>query len=528
MALSVHVRPSRIDPRRTLGPLVAMWIEDMLCHGPGDVQGRPIELDDEQVRFLAAAYAIDDAGRRVVRRAGYIRPKGRAKSELAAMIACAEALGPVRFADWGPKGYPRARPVTTPIVVCAATEEGQADNTYGAVHVMLTEGEVSDTPGLDVGITRTFLPGGGKIHSISARASSKDGGKETFINLDETHLWISPELHNLAATLRRNAAKRREAEPWSLETSTMYAPGQGSVAEHSHRFAQAITSGETSDPGFLWDYACGPAPEEFDWDDDAQLRRALQAAYGDAAQWMDMERLIAEARDPATTRADFIRYFLNRPYRDQRARWVKSEQWDALADPTAEIPAGTEVVCAVDVGIRNDSTALVTAWLMPDGRELHELYVWSARSDTAAHEHVPGGRVRLRAVTDRIREIAERHDVLAVAHDPRFFEGPAQDLDAEGFNVVEIVQSSGEMRDAEHAWFVAVTSEQTIVHNGDPVFAAHVADTVATKTDRGWKLRKMKSEEGGVAAKIDGTVASIMARAVLRQMATTNEAFVLT
>ena len=36
-----------------------------------------------------------------MRRAVYSRPKGRAKTELAAFIACAEALGPVRFAGWG-------------------------------------------------------------------------------------------------------------------------------------------------------------------------------------------------------------------------------------------------------------------------------------------------------------------------------------------------------------------------------------------------------------------------------------------
>lgn len=31
---------------RTLGPVVVGWIERNLVHGPGDVQGEPIELDD--------------------------------------------------------------------------------------------------------------------------------------------------------------------------------------------------------------------------------------------------------------------------------------------------------------------------------------------------------------------------------------------------------------------------------------------------------------------------------------------------
>lgn len=506
----------RIDLRRTLGPLVVEWIEANLCHGPGDVQGRPVELDDEQVRFLCAAYAIDDAGRRVVNRAVYSRPKGRAKSELAAMIVCAEALGPVRFSHWDDDGYPVGRRVQTPIIVCAATEEGQADNTYGAVHVMLTEGAVADTPGLDVGLTRTFLPGGGKIHSISARASSKDGGKETFVNFDETHLFISPELHNLAATLRRNLAKRREAQAWSLETSTMYAPGQNSVAESSHRFARDIAAGKTRDPGnFLFDHMEGPDPKSIDWDDDDQLRSALRMAYGDAAEWMDLERLIADARDPSTRRADFVRYFLNRPSRDEALRWVTSEQWDALAIDGARIPAGARIVAAVDVGISNDSTAVVIAGEGPDGRELHECHVWASRRDAAAHEHV-SGRVRLAAIEDYLRDLAGRYELLGVAYDKMFFEAPAQTLSDEGLTMVEIVQGSKAMREAEQGWYQAVTADRSVAHNGDPVFAAHVAATVATKTDRGWKLRKMRSEEGGVAAKIDATVASIMAMAVWR------------
>lgn len=128
----------------------------MLVHGPGDVQGQPVELDDEQARFILRAYEIDDAGRRVVRRAVFSRPKGRAKSELAAFLACAEGLGPVRFADWGQDGRPLGRPVRSPLVRIAATEEGQAGDTYQAAMFMLqlvwSDGDgftLEDKPELD-------------------------------------------------------------------------------------------------------------------------------------------------------------------------------------------------------------------------------------------------------------------------------------------------------------------------------------------------------------------------------------------
>jgi phage terminase large subunit-like protein len=501
-----------VELTRTLGIVVVEWIEEYLVHGPGDVQGQRIQLDDEQVGFILRAYAIDARGRRLVRRATYSRPKGRAKSELAAMIVCAEALAPVRFDGWDAHGLPVGRPVQSPFIPCVATEENQAGNTYGAVEYMLAEGAVADVRGLDVGKTRTFVPGGGEIRAISAKASSKDGGKETFVNFDETHLYVSPELHRLAATLRRNLAKRRAAEPWSLETTTMYAPGEESVAEHSHRFAVAIADGKVKDPGFLFDHREGPDPESFDFDDDDQLRAALAEAYGEAGEWMDFERLIAEARDPSTQRADFIRYFLNRPARNEALRWIKAAAWDALAAPEIEIPEGAPVCVAVDVGITSDSTAVAWAHALEDGRVVLRGRVWAAKPEVRAHVHVPGGRVLIAPVEAFIRELALRFQVREIAYDPRFFERSAQDLDAEGFTVVEFPQNGAPMADAYQAFYDAV-GERRSVHDGDPVLAAHVSACVAQMTDRGWKVRKLKSTEAGPGHRIDWLVAAVMARA---------------
>lgn len=509
---ATRVAPA-VDLKRTLGVTVVEWIEEYLVHGPGDVQGQRIQLDDEQVAFILRAYAIDDRGRRLVRRATYSRSKGRAKSELAAMIVCAEALGPVRFGGWDSQGYPVGRPVQSPFIPCVATEENQAGNTYGAVEFMLANGAIADLAGLDVGKTRTFIPGGGEIRAISAKASSKDGGKETFANFDETHLWTTPELHRLAATIRRNLAKRRAAEPWSLETTTMYAPGQESVAEHSHRFAVAIADGKVRDPGFLFDHREGPDPERFDFDDDDQLRAALLEAYGEAAEWMDVERLLAEARDPATSRADFIRYFLNRPAKDEAKRWITSASWDQLARPDITIPAGAPIAVAVDVGISRDSTAVSWAWKMDDRTCVVRSRIWAAMPEVRAHVHVPGGRVLLAPVEEFIADLAAEHQVTEIAYDPRFFEKSAQDLSDEGFTVVEFPQNGAPMADAYEAWYTSI-GDATTLHDGDPVLAAHVGACIAEKTDRGWKVRKVKSsEQGAPGARIDGLVACVMARA---------------
>jgi predicted transcriptional regulator len=104
--------------------------------------------------------------------------------------------------------------VAPPFVRLAATEEMQAGNTYEAVRVMLTEGPLSHA-GLDIGLTRTFLPGGGKILPVTASAASKEGGKETFACFDETSLYVMPELHRMYETIRRTreAKSGRTVEP---------------------------------------------------------------------------------------------------------------------------------------------------------------------------------------------------------------------------------------------------------------------------------------------------------------------------
>jgi phage terminase large subunit-like protein len=496
----VSEKPLRLE--RTLGPWVASWIEANLVHGPGDVQGQPIRLDDEQLRFIFRAYEIDDDGRRVVRRAVFSRPKGRAKSELAAMLACCEALGPCRFAGWDADGRPIAKPVDSPVVLCVATEEGQAGNVFDAIVTMLREGAVADTPGLDVGITRVYTPGGGTIRPTTAAATSKDGGRETFAVFDETHLWSNRELHSLHDTIRRNLAKRKAAEPWSLEVSTMYALGENSVAEGSHKFAQAVQEGKISGNGLLFDHRQGP--EGFDYSDDDQLRAALADAYGDAAEWMDLDRMVAEARDPASREGDFRRYFLNQPTRPADS-WITGDRWASLAVPGLECPEGSEIWVGVDLSLKHDSTGIAWAFVTEDGRVGVKAHVISPRENAVAHEYHPGG-IDIGRVEELIVDLSRRFHVRSVVYDPRFMERSAQILSEEhGLVVAPINQSSVVMLRAYQSWYQAV-QEGRVCHDGDRVLERHVTSTAAVAAEGGWKIRKLRQSH-----RIDAHVAAVMA-----------------
>jgi len=484
---------------RTLGPLVIRWIERELVHGPGDVQGQKIELDDEMVLFLCRAYEIDDRGRRKIRRAVLSRPKGRAKSELGSMVVCAEALGPVRFAGWGHDGRPLGRPVTSPYVPCISTEEGQAtDNVYGVVEFMLREGAISRTEGLDVGITRTYLPGGGKIQPVTARASSKDGGKETFAYFDETHLFVTPDLVRLHSTVRRNLAKRRQAEPWSLETSTMYALDEGSVAESSHHYAQKVAEGAIRDSGFLFDHRQGSV--DFDWDDDDQLRAALVEAYGAASEWMDVDRIVAEIRDPQTSESDARRYFLNQPFNKATA-WLGTGAWAACKSGDGLPADGERVILGFDGSYNRDSTGLVGCTM---SGHLFVVDVWE-RPDRAPRDWT----VDREDVDRAVARAVERWQVVELACDPNGWHAEIAEWTRRYGDppVIKYDPVPSNMDPACSRFYSAVL-ERDLSHDGNPVLARHLANAVLKETKDGAYITK---DGRNSPRKIDLAVAAVIA-----------------
>lgn len=189
------------DRERSLGWLATAWMEYFVRHGPGDVQGQPIEHGDEFTGFIVDCYALDEDGRRLYDSGFFSRPKGSDKSGLGARFALFEALGPSRFAGWArggevyydpwglgfryeySPGEPMGRPVRVPYIRIMATEEGQTGNVYDSIHFNLTDDGclLSQVPGVDCGVGRTILPDGGEITPSTASSASKDGGKETFV-----------------------------------------------------------------------------------------------------------------------------------------------------------------------------------------------------------------------------------------------------------------------------------------------------------------------------------------------------------
>lgn len=347
------------------------WIEWFLVHGPGDVQGQPVELDDEFAAFIVKAYRVDPkTGERLVRRAFLSRAKGRSKSGLAGFIECFEAIGPCRFDHWAESGevsywgyeYEEGEPVGRPLeyveALNVATEEGQAGNTYDGVYYMLHPDTCSpellaEFGKIDVGLTRINLPNKrGYIEPVTSADTSKDGGKSTFIVADETHLWVLPRLHRLHGIMTRNLLKRKAASGWMLETSTMYAEGENSVAEGTHAYAE---SSSRSRRFLLFDHK--QADESWDLSKRAERIKALRQSYGPAAAWMNLEAIADSWDDPQVSEASFRRFWLNQPVPLNEAPPSIMPNWAVLA--SAEKPPKR---AAIGLAMDPDRTYASIGW----------------------------------------------------------------------------------------------------------------------------------------------------------------------
>jgi hypothetical protein len=421
----------------SLGYEMLDWYHAFECHGPGDVMGEPLDYDDEMRDFVVEVYRLDPGtGRRIYDEGVLSRAKGRAKSETAGHIGVGEAFGPARFDGWDADGQPVGRPVRSPLLKCLATEESQAGNTFENIAFIAGEWGPDTFPEIYGGVsgsrqyqsaTALYLPHGGEIRACTAGSASKDGGKETWVCADESHLYVLRELKQMYGTVRRNLGKRKIAEPWLLQTSTAYRPGEQSIFEET---LTAWRKGELS-ASVLVDHR--EAKGRVDLENEAHTMRQLHEVYGAASAWMDLGRIYREMRDPRSCPdvETAARYFLNRPMSGRDA-WIAKDVHERQTRPhddedsaTWVVEPGTAITLGFD-GSLNDDTTVLRGCRMPDGF-LFRIGAWPKPDGPAGI----GWEVPRLDVLAAIREAFGRYDVVRGYFDPHEWRSDVEQLATE-------------------------------------------------------------------------------------------------
>jgi hypothetical protein len=365
---SLIVPPFEKVPWPTLGPGVCQAIEERLVFGPGDLLGRRAVLDDEQRALIYRMYEVHPKGspregKRRFQRVHLSLRKGLRKTELAAWIAATELddESPVRVDGWRRRGKlwePVGRPVTDPFIPMLAYTEDQSEELgFGALYKILSHPNCTITDKFDIGLERIMRTGGdGKAVALANAPDQADGDRTTHEHKDETHRWVLPRHKETDQVTRANLLKRPLADPWELVTTTMYAPGEGSVAESAHDFAKKIATGEIPNPRMFFFHR--QASPKWDLNDREQRIEAIREASGIAAEWSDIEGIAAQWDDPDADKDYLERAWTNRPVQGE-GKAFDAERWKDKLHSDRIVPKGALVTAGWDGSRYWDATALV-------------------------------------------------------------------------------------------------------------------------------------------------------------------------
>lgn len=496
----------------TLGPRICDFIEENLVHGPGDLRGSPARLDDEKRALICRLYEVyprgrAQAGRRRFRRAALSLRKGVAKTELAAWIAACELHpdAPVRCVGWN-GDTPIGGGVTDPYIpLIAYTEEQSEELAYGALLCVLQEGPLADD--FDLGLARIIRKDGtGRAVSLAGAPGARDGARTTFQVFDETHRMALPRQRDAHRTMLANLPKRKMADPWALEVTTAYSPGEGSVAEDTHEYAKAVEGGIKSDSKLFFFHR--QASDGHDLETVEGLRAAVTEASGPAAGWSDIDGIVEQWQDPTADKAFLERVWLNRPTRASDTAF-DLDRWKDLANPSYRVAPRSLITLGFDGARFRDSTALVGCEI--ETGHLFLIAIWE-RPLSADEWEVPGSEV-IEAVSDAF----ETWDVWRLYADPPYWESQVDEWAGE-YGADRVVawwtNRRKQMGYANRAFKGAIDAGE-LSHDGSRDLTRHIGHaqrrTIPVRDDEDRQLWVIQKERPDSPHKIDAAMAAILA-----------------
>ncbi|MEV7840188.1 terminase [Streptomyces albidoflavus] len=352
-------------PEFTLGWHCLAWTATYLQH----YMGAPWRYTPEQARLTLWWYALDPATGRFLYRDGVIqRLKGHGKDPLGASWSGFEFVGPCRptgqVADegneWGvPAGQPLGARHPAAWVQIAAVSQDQTRSTMTIFPGMFSKRAVEEFR-IDLGKEIIYADKGrARIEAVTSSPRAMEGGRPTFVLLNETHHWVdSNQGHEMAAVIERNSTKSADGMSRTLALTNAYEPGEDSVAERTREAFESSESGRAVDTGLFYDSLEAPAEAKLteEW-----IEPTLRAVRGDST-WLDIERLKASILDVRNPPSRSRRFWFNQIVAAEDA-FLAPYEWDACPHEGLDLVPADEVVLFFDGSKSDDATGLVACRL---------------------------------------------------------------------------------------------------------------------------------------------------------------------
>lgn len=466
-------------PERTLGWQCLDWASAFLVQPDGFDRGAVWNYTDDQARFILWYYALDEYGKFIYRRAYRERAKGVGKTPMVAAIACTELLGPVVFAGWDANGNAVGRPHPNPLVQLAAVSESQADQTMVLINSMLANGPAESYYGLDIAMSRVYVPGGGKLEKVTASPRSREGARPSFVVLEETHNWVPAENGPVfAEVLRRNLAK---VNGRSIEVTNAPLPGENSVAEATHAEWERLQAEGMTD-GVLFDTE---SIHVDDIKDKEQAIPALKWIYRNSP-WVDVNRLFAEICDSNTRDSSARKYYFNEIV-PNASGWLASGKWKACERPDLRpLKKSDRIALGFKGATRNGAAALVACRLKD--KALFLLDIWEKPKESDATWEVPTTQV-----DNKVRKVLEKYDAYHMLCEPTGWADIigrwAADYEDE-LKIEELWQTSKAKMAKAVEQFESAVNDQRVVYWDQPDLTRHINNCHVDETPQGDLIRK--------------------------------------
>lgn len=508
-------------PKASLGWGILNWLAEYVRSPGGDSEDDPFIPTSEQARFILWWYAVDEMGRFAYRNGVLRRMKGWGKDPLVAALSLVELCGPSRFSHWDKNGNPVGKRVKSPWIQIAAVSQTQTGNTLKLFPSMVSP-KLKEEFKLDINrtIIHSIDGSGGLIEGVTSSPSTLEGGRPTFVVLNEIQWWVETnDGHAMYGVVEGNITKSRMGVARYLAICNAHVPGQDSIGERMWDSYVAVQTKGAIDTGILYDALEAPAdtpvseipspdvdPEGFELGL-KMLKAGLTVARGDAF-WLDVDTITSSILDINNPISESRRKFLNHINASEDA-WLAPHQWDRILKDDTLRP-GDMISLGFDGSKSGDFTALV-ACRIEDGL-LVPIKVWDPEKY--------GGEIPREDVDATVHWVFSRFNVVAFRADVKEFESYVDAWSTKYKKKLKVKASPAnpiafDMRGQTKRFALDCEKlndavlEGAVTHNGSAILRQHVLNAHRNPTTYdAISIRKASKDSS---RKIDAAVCAVLA-----------------